>query len=114
MTYSKSVKIVWGILSFIPLIGGIVFIAIGIIWFPEGVFEQEKLANHMEYAIFTILHVVVLTAMFIDFFYYMAVVYKNYEISRVWYLILCAGNVISFPIFWYSFIWRALEKEDFS
>lgn len=107
---SKSVKILWAVLTLLPIIYFIFFISfVSSLDQTQPAAELNEQLKNMFY-----LHIVSMSLMVALILSYVVYLFKSGVVPKekriLWAVVLVAGNMFAMPFFWFFYVWRAPVK----
>lgn len=107
---SKSVKIIWAVLTLLPIAYFIFFINfVSSLDQTQPATELNEQLKNMFY-----LHVVSMSLMVALIISYVVYLFKSGVVPKdkrvLWAVVLIAGNMFAMPFFWFFYVWRATIK----
>lgn len=107
---SKSIKILWAILTLLPIAYFIFFISfVSSLDQTQPAAELNEQLKNMFY-----LHIVSMSLMVALILSYVVYLFKSGVVPKekrvLWAVVLIAGNMFAMPFFWFFYVWRAPAK----
>lgn len=104
---SKSVKILWAILTLLPIIYFIFFISfVSSLDQTQPAAElNDQLKNMFHLHVISMSLMVALILSYVVYLFKSGIVPKDKRI--LWTVVLVAGNMFAMPFFWFLYVWRA-------
>lgn len=108
---SKSVKIMWVLLTLLPIAYFIYFICF------VSSFDQSQPTAELDAQLKNIfrLHIISMSLMAALIISYVVYLFKSGVVPKdkrvLWAVVLIAGNMFAMPFFWFFYVWRAPAKQ---
>lgn len=104
---SKSVKIIWAILTLLPIAYFIFFVGfVSSLDQTQSTAELNEQLKNMFY-----LHIVSMSLMVALILSYVVYLFKSGVVPKekrvLWAVVLIAGNMFALPFFWFFYVWHA-------